>query len=262
MYYADLQRKVTSISSNRAFEAIVISIIVISAISIGAKTYPLNETLFSLLTTLDYCISLFFLLELLLRITSAGSLKRFAQSGWNVFDALIIFISVIPIEETNIATIARLVRLFRILRMISIIPELRILINSLLRVFPKLGYVALLMFIIFYIYAAIGCSFFKNINPELWGDISISMLTLFRVMTFEDWTDVMYETMSVYQISWVYYLTFIFFTAFAFLNMIIGVIVSGLEEEIKKSKKVDDEVDLVCLQNQLKMINEKLDRIS
>ena len=118
------------------------------------------------------------------------------------------------------------------------------------------------MFIIFYIYAAIGCSFFKNINPELWGDISISMLTLFRVMTFEDWTDVMYETMSVYQISWVYYLTFIFFTAFAFLNMIIGVIVSGLEEEIKKSKKIDDKVDLVSLHNQLKMINEKLDRIS
>ena len=45
-------------------------------------------------------------------------------------------------------------------------------------------------------------------------------------MTFEDWTDVMYETMTVYPLSWAYYLTFIFFTAFAFLNMVIGIVVN------------------------------------
>ena len=60
-----------------------------------------------------------------------------------------------------------------------------------------------LMFIIFYIYAAVGSLIFEDINPVLWGDISIAMLTLFRVMTLEDWTDVMYETMAVYSMSWV-----------------------------------------------------------
>jgi voltage-gated sodium channel len=38
------------------------------------------------------------------------------------------------------------------------------------------------MFIIFYIYAAAGAILFSDINPVLWGDISIAMLTLFRVM--------------------------------------------------------------------------------
>ena len=65
----------------------------------------------------------------------------------------------------------------------------------------------------------------------LWDDISISMLTLFRVMTFEDWTDVMYETMTLYPLSWIYYLSFIFFTAFAFLNMVIGIVVNVINEE-------------------------------
>ena len=120
--------------------------------------------------------------------------------------------------------------------MISIIPELRLLLNSLLKAMPQLGYVLLLMFIIFYIYAAVGTTFFAAINPSLWGDIAISMLTLFRVMTFEDWTDVMYETMEVYSLSWIYFITFIFFTAFAFLNMVIGIVVSVLEEENQKIK--------------------------
>ena len=56
------------------------------------------------------------------------------------------------------------------------------------------------------------------------------MLTLFRVMTFEDWSDVMYETQEVYWWAWLYFISFIFFAAFAFLNMLIGVMVSVMGE--------------------------------
>jgi voltage-gated sodium channel len=55
-------------------------------------------------------------------------------------------------------------------------------------------------------------------------------------MTFEDWTDVMYETMEVYPLSWIFYLTFIFFTAFAFLNMVIGIVVNVMEQENAKAR--------------------------
>jgi voltage-gated sodium channel len=131
--------------------------------------------------------------------------------------------------------------------MISFIPELRILLTSLIKAMPQLGYVMLLMFIIFYMYAAVGSTLFEDINPDLWGDITISLLTLFRVMTFEDWTDVMYETMVVYPMSWIFYLTFIFFTAFAFLNMVIGIVVNVMEEEHANAreehqKELQDEV--------------------
>jgi voltage-gated sodium channel len=93
------------------------------------------------------------------------------------------------------------------------------------------------MFIIFYVYAAIGATLFAAINPDLWGDVAVSMLTLFRVMTFEDWTDVMYETMTVYSLSWIYYLSFIFLTAFAFLNMVIGIGVNVMNEEHERILK-------------------------
>lgn len=137
--------------------------------------------------------------------------------------------------------------------MISVVPELRILINSLIKALPQLGYVVLLMFIIFYIYAAVGSFLFNEINPKLWSDIAISMLTLFRIMTFEDWTDIQYETMEVYPMSWVFYLSFIFFTAFAFLNMVIGIVVNVMEEEHQAAKN-QKEPTLTELQEELKEI--------
>ena len=127
--------------------------------------------------------------------------------------------------------LARLLRVFRVLRLVSMVPELRLLINALLKAIPRMGYIALLMFVIFYIYAAIGSMFFHQINEVLWGDVSISMLTLFRVATFEDWTDVMYETMAVHPLSWIYYLSFIFLTAFVFLNMMVGTVLEIMSKE-------------------------------
>jgi voltage-gated sodium channel len=224
------------LKQNRLFEFFVISVIIISALEIGAKTYDLSPT--SLLVTkyLDVFITLFFLFEILVRFLAEENKKDFFKSGWNIFDTIVVVISLIPINESEMALLARLIRIFRVLRMISIIPELRILINSLLQALPRLGYVVLLMFIIFYIYAAIGSFLFQDINPVLWGNIAISMLTLFRVMTFEDWTDIQYETMEVYPMSWLFYMTFIFFTAFAFLNMVIGIVVGVMDEEMHKER--------------------------
>ena len=226
-----MQNTLKQIHDNKIFEWSVVAVIILSALLIGAKTYHLPQPLVHFLTYADVAITIFFLLEISIRFIASDNKKHFFKSGWNVFDTLIVVVSLIPIEDSEMALVGRLVRVFRVLRMVSIVPELRILINSLIKAMPQLSYVMLLMFIIFYIYGAVGSFFFNQINPVLWGDIATSMLTLFRVMTFEDWTDVMYETMGTYPLSWSFYLSFIFFTAFAFLNMVIGIVVSVLEKE-------------------------------
>ena len=224
------------IRHNKLFEWFVIAIIVFSALVIGVKTYPIPPFVNQLVIVLDWLITIIFLVEIIIRFLAEPEKRNFFKSGWNIFDTVIVTVSLIPIDNSELAIVGRLIRIFRVLRMISIIPELRLLLNSLVKALPQLSYVMLLMFIIFYIYAAVGSTFFAKINPTLWGDIAISMLTLFRVMTFEDWTDVMYETQVEYPFSWVFYLSFIFFTAFAFLNMVIGIVVNVLEEERQKQK--------------------------
>ncbi|MCG8672895.1 MAG: ion transporter [Pseudomonadales bacterium] len=238
-----LQQRFLKIRSNKAFELFVVFVIIFSALVIGAKTYDIPPQLLFLVGWLDWFITAVFLIEIIVRYLGEERKADFFKQGWNIFDTLIVTVSLIPAENTEMALIGRLIRIFRVLRMVSIIPELRLLLNSLIKALPQLGYVMLLMFIIFYIYAAIGATFFAAINEVLWGDISRALLTLFRVMTFEDWTDVMYETMTIYPLSWIFYVTFIFFTAFAFLNMVIGIIVGVLEEEHAKERAKQDKLD-------------------
>lgn len=243
METATVQQKFNTLRSNKVFESFVIGIIIFSALVIGAKTYNIPPSILQVVYLFDWFITFFFLTEITIRLLGEKNKIDFFKQGWNIFDTLIVTISLIPVQDSELAVIGRLIRIFRVLRMVSIIPEMRLLLNSLLVALPQLGYIVGLMFIIFYIYAAVGSTFFAAINFELWGDISISLLTLFRVMTFEDWTDVMYETMAVYPLSWFYFLSFIFFTAFAFLNMVIGVVVNVLNEESTKIRK-EEEQDL------------------
>ncbi len=181
------------------------------------------------------------------------------MDGWNIFDTLDMIGSLVPLDNSEAVLLGRLLRVFRVLRLVSVIPELRFLINSLLKAIPRMGYIALLMFIIFYIYAAIGSMFFSEVDETLWGDVAISMLTLFRVATFEDWTDVMYATMAVHPLSWIYYLTFIFLTAFVFLNMMIGAILEVMSEEqnAKVAKEARDERDETI--KELKAVQNRFD---
>lgn len=249
------------IRSNKLFEGFVIVIIITSALLIGAKTYDISPLMSQIIIIADLAITVFFLSELVIRFLGEEKKVNFFKQGWNIFDTIIVVASLVPIENSEMALLGRLIRVFRVLRMVSIVPEMRLLLDSLLKALPQLGYVVALMFIIFYIYAAVGSLFFAEINPILWGDISIAMLTLFRVMTFEDWTDVMYETMAVYPLSWVFYLSFIFFTAFAFLNMVIGIVVNTLHEEsdrIKLEQQGRSAISLHEIYDELKLLREEV----
>ena len=238
------------IESSRLFQGAVIAIIILSALTIGAKTYELTPWVERTLGILDTAITVFFLLEILFRFVACPQKRRFFLDGWNIFDTIVVIGSLIPLDNSEAVLLGRLLRVFRVLRLVSVVPELRFLINSLLKAIPRMGYIALLMFIIFYIYAAIGSMFFAHIDDYLWGDVAVSMLTLFRVATFEDWTDVMYATQEFYPLSWIYYLSFIFLTAFIFLNMMVGTILEVMtsEQNAREAQLAHDERDRIAHQ--------------
>lgn len=237
------------LESSRIFQIVVISTIVLSALTIGARTYEIRPLYANALAVMDTAITVFFLVEILFRFGVCPQKRRFLLDGWNLFDTLVVVGSLIPVDNSEAVLLGRLLRIFRVLRLVSVVPELRSLINSLLRAIPKMGYIALLMFIIFYIFfyifGAMGSMFFASVDEYLWGDVSIAMLTLFRIATFEDWTDVMYATMEAYPFSWIYYLVFIFLTAFVFLNMMVGTVleVMSADQNAAQAKAAHDERD-------------------
>ncbi len=226
------RERLEKLRSNKLFEMAVISIIVVSALLIGATTYDESSRFERIIYWLDWVVTVFFLVEILIRLAAEKYILNFFKQGWNVFDFIIVLASLVPMNYSEMILLARLLRVFRVLRLVSMVPELRILISALVKSLPRMGYVALLMFIIFYIYGAVGSFLFEEVNPKLWGNISLSMLTLFQVATFESWaTAVLYPTMEFYPYSWIYFLTFIFLNSFVFLNMMIGIVLDVMQKE-------------------------------
>lgn len=226
-----IKSKVISIKEHRAFEGIISVIIIVSALTVGLKTYQLPEHIYATLVLLDHIVTAIFVIELGLRFVASNNAKEYFSSGWNWFDIVIVVGSLLPLGDS--AQVARVIRVLRIMRLISFLPRLRVLINTFFEVLPQTFYLMVLNTIFFYIYAVIGNSAFAEINTALWGDLGRSMLTLFRIMTLEGWTQVMYETNIHYGWSWLYYVSFILLTAVVCLNLLVGVVVQVIEAQTK-----------------------------
>ena len=231
------------IRNSKVFNILVISVIIASALYAGVSSY--NEIIPSdylfLLQVFDYSITIFFTIEILIRIFAERSLVNFFKDGWNIFDFLIVSISLIPIGGAESVFVARLLRIVRILRIITVVPAFRHIINSLIKTIPRIGFIALLMFIFIYIWGAIGTLFFDEINPERWGNIGVAMLTLVQVATYDDWAAIMRELIVVYPVAWIYFVSFIIINAVVLLNMVIGVIVDVMTKEPLEGFKVEKE---------------------
>ncbi|WP_122033244.1 ion transporter [Aliivibrio sp. EL58] len=253
-----MEKVFDKLKCSKIFNIMVVMSILATAIIDGAQTYDLPIDIYTSIILIDNVIIIWFVLEMIIRIFSFENKLDFFRSPWNCIDAVIIAFCLLPSSAMGNILIFRIIRVFRVLRLLVIIPKLRVLFSSLTKSIPQLSYVGVMMFIIFYVFAAFGSHYFSQINEELWGNIGISMLTLFRVMTFEDWTDVMYEVMEVYSIGWLYFIIFIFLTAFAFLNMVIAILSNGLSEE--SHPNTDD--DLTVIKNQLSDIQSKLEQIN
>ena len=240
------------VRNNNIFEGFIISIILISAIFVGFRTYDemFDPEIFLYISYLDYVVTIIFVIEIFIRMIAEKSLLDFFKDPWNVFDFTIVFISLIPIESLDSILLARLVRVFRLLRLVSFIPQFRILIESFVAAIPRVGYILLFMFVEFYIFAAIGSILFAEISPMHWGNVGLAMLTLFQTATLEGWPDLMYQSLEVQRFSWIFFVVFIILNSLVFMNMIIGVIIDVIVE--KNDDKTPQNIEL------LKDIQERL----
>ena len=240
-----------TIRKNKFFEFFVISIIILSALNVGLRTYNIDPSALQTLTLFDYLITIFFLIEILIRMFSYEKIKLFFKNNWNIFDFSIVSLSLIPLELLDAVIVARLLRVFRLLRIVSFIPQFRILIESLIQAIPRVGYVLLFIFIESYVFAAIGSILFGEIDPVHWENIGVSLLTLFKVATIDGWIEIMNNTLPAYPGSWFFYIFYIVINGFIFLNMIVGVVIdvmirknsSGQSDEIKSLLGLHNKLD-------------------
>ncbi len=228
------------VRNSRFFNTLVISVIIASALYAGVASYDIPPRYIYLLEFFDYGITLFFTVEIIIRIIAERSLIKFFKDGWNVFDFLIVAVSLIPVGGAESVFVARLLRIVRILRIITVIPAFRHIIEALIKTVPRVGFIALLMFMFIYVWGAIGALLFEEADPEHWENIGVAMLTLVQVATYDDWAAVMGNVIEVYPMAWLYFVSFIIINAVVLLNMVIGVIVDVMTTEAKDNFLPDD----------------------
>ena len=214
-----------NLKESRIFQVIVVLIIIINAITIGVNTYNLSQFIRQVLNYIDYSITIFFVIEILIRFIAEPKKLNFFKNGWNVFDTLIVLLSLVPIPNNSSFLLLRLLRVFRVLRLISVVPELKKIIEALLSSVTRVFYVGLLLFIILYIYATIGSILFSTDIPERWGDVGVSMITLFQVLTMSSWEQVMLPLQDLYWWAWIYFFSFIIICGITMLNLLIAILV-------------------------------------
>ena len=220
-----MNRHLFNLKESPLFQYLVISIIIFNAFTIGINTYELGEFTKSVISILDYSITVFFVIELLIRFIGEPKKINFLKSGWNIFDTLIVLISLIPISNSSSFLLLRLLRVFRVLRIISIIPELKLIIEALLGSIKRVFFVSLLLFIILYIYATIGSILFSLDIPQRWNDVGVSMITLFQVLTLSSWEQVMLPLQEIYWWAWIYFFSFIIICGITMVNLLIAILV-------------------------------------
>jgi voltage-gated sodium channel len=232
-----------TVRNSKAFGSIVIAVIVASAIYAGVSSYDIPPEYTFYLDLFDYAITLFFLIEIVIRMISERSLTKFFSDGWNIFDFLIVTISLVPISNFESVFVVRLLRIIRVLRIITVVPAFRHIIDSLVKTIPRVGFIALLMFIFMYVWGAIGTMFFGPIDPDNWGNIGLALITLVQIATYDDWGAIMHNVLEVYPYAWIFFVSFIIINAVVLLNMVIGVIVdvmtggAGIDELIDSNKE-------------------------
>ncbi|MEO1259899.1 MAG: ion transporter [Bacteroidota bacterium] len=249
-----------------------------------------------LLHGLDWIILWIFTLEAVVKILAEWPKPiRYFLDPWNIFDFLIVVVCwlavFLPNMEAGFVAAFRLARILRVLRLVHALPQLKLLVDAMLKSIPSMGYVGILLLLLFYIYGVMGFFLFGKNDPVHFGDLSTSIITLFQITTLEGWSDIMFLNVhgcndSFYGLEdgcpepkafgiWalLYFISFVLIGTMIILNLFIGVIMNSmdevrneqiLEEKLKQSQgdPPNVEVEIENLQKQMDAIKDQLEFIA
>ncbi|KAG8518020.1 LOW QUALITY PROTEIN: Voltage-dependent L-type calcium channel subunit alpha-1S, partial [Galemys pyrenaicus] len=166
------QYKVWYIVTSSYFEYLMFALIMLNTICLGMQHYHQSEQMNHVSDILNVAFTIIFTLEMVLKLM-AFKAKGYFGDPWNVFDFLIVIGSIIdvilseiddPDESARISSaFFRLFRVMRLIKLLSRAEGVRTLLWTFIKSFQALPYVALLIVMLFFIYAVIGMQMFGKI---------------------------------------------------------------------------------------------------
>uniref|UniRef100_A0A8D3ATW1 Voltage-dependent L-type calcium channel subunit alpha n=1 Tax=Scophthalmus maximus TaxID=52904 RepID=A0A8D3ATW1_SCOMX len=275
-----VQYKFWSIINSTGFEYVMFVLILLNTVTLAVQHYEQSKTFSHIMDILNMVFTGLFTVEMLLkllalrlRVRKSGKPTHYFVDAWNSFDALIVVGSVVDIVVTEFSvsdetcdigedssrvsiTFFRLFRVMRLVKLLSKGEGIRTLLWTFIKSLQALPYVALLIAMIFFIYAVIGMQTFGKVAMQDLTQINRNnnfqtfpqaVLLLFRCATGEAWQEIMLASLpgkrcdpeSDYEpgeefscgsnIAIVYFISFFMLCAFLIINLFVAVIMDNFD---------------------------------
>ncbi len=222
-----MQAMIAQFVETTFFKRGIIFLIIVNAVLLGLETSAtLMAKYAAIFHLLDRTLLAVFVCELLMRLYAYR--RAFLKDPWSIFDTVVVGIALLP--QGGEFAVLRTLRVLRVLRLISMIPSMRRVVTALVSSLSGVTAVAAIMLVIYYVFSVIATNLFGAIEPEYFGTMGRSMLTLFQIMTLEDWSEIARPVMQHLPYAWIFFVIYILASTFVVMNLFIGVMVYAIQQ--------------------------------
>lgn len=231
-----MQKLFQDFFNSKIYKIGIITIIIFSSITLGFAT---SKQIYNQYSSFFYytdlvCIWVFIIESVLKIYTFRLSFFTSKEKNWNLFDLLIVLISIFASSEY---VVLRAFRIFRALRLLSIIPSMRFICSTMAFAIPQIISIVILLLLFYYVYGVLCCNLFGSNLPEYFGTLGDSFFSLFTIMTLDGGSIIIKEAIEIFPYSWMIFVSFILICTFIIMNLIIAIIVNSIDEIKNKNDK-------------------------
>ncbi|XP_062308689.1 voltage-dependent T-type calcium channel subunit alpha-1I, partial [Osmerus eperlanus] len=241
----EMRRKLWGIVESKYFNRGIMIAILINTISMGIEHHNQPEELTNVLEISNIVFTSMFTLEMVLKLTASGFFA-YLRNPYNIFDGIIVFISVCEIigQSDGGLSVLRTFRLLRVIKLVRFMPALRRQLVVLMKTMDNVATFCMLLMLFIFIFSILGMHIFgckfslktdagdtvpdrKNFDSLLWA-----IVTVFQILTQEDWNMVLYNGMaSTSPCAALYFVALMTFGNYVLFNLLVAILVEGFQAE-------------------------------
>lgn len=231
------REKVRAFIERPAVTNAIMGLIIVNAITLGLSTSDaLMDRIGPFITVFNRTVLAIFVLELLVKLYGYG--LRFFTNAWFVFDLIVVSLGLLP-QAVGMSALRGL-RVVRALRLLSVIPQMRAVVQALLDALPGMGAVIVLLSIVYYVFGVMATIMYGPTFEQWFGTLGRSLYTLFQIMTLESWSmGIVRPVMEAHPYAWIFFVPFIVITAFSVLNLFIGLLVNTMQSAVEAETEAE-----------------------
>ncbi|XP_076674532.1 calcium voltage-gated channel subunit cacophony isoform X5 [Andrena cerasifolii] len=244
---------------SQKFYWFVIVLVFFNTVCVAVEHYGQPQWLTDFLYFAEFVFLALFMLEMFVKMYALGP-RTYFESSFNRFDCVVISGSIFEVIWSEVKSgsfglsVLRALRLLRIFKVTKYWKSLRNLVISLLSSMRSIISLLFLLFLFILIFALLGMQLFggqfnfeSGTPPTNFNTFPIALLTVFQILTGEDWNEVMYQGIEsqgghrrgmVYSL---YFIVLVLFGNYTLLNVFLAIAVDNLANAQELSAAEDEQ---------------------